>query len=116
MAEIITDRRPDLLNIKIYDIIGLWEVIRINRNNENPVYPWIKYRFKFKFVDDMIFKCIMIGQHFHGTWELFEQAFETEKRFSIILNGMFKYDILSIDNDELMLSDHLNKYFLVRKL
>ena len=116
MGEITIDRIPDLTNIMISDIIGLWEVIRIDRSKEVPVYSWIKYRFKFNFVDDMIFKCIINGQQIHGTWELYEQEFETKKRFSIILNGVFKYDILNIDNDEIILSDQLNRYLLTRKL
>ena len=53
MAEAIIDRVSGLNNIEISDVLGLWEVIRINRVDENPVYPWIKERFKFNFIDDM---------------------------------------------------------------
>ena len=106
----------DVVNITIADILGLWEVIRINRKDESPVYPWLKGRFKFNFVDDMIFECIIHGQHSHGTWEIFKKPFETKNRFSVILNGLFEYGISDIDEDEMTLSDRLNKYLLVRRL
>ncbi len=106
----------DVVNITIADILGLWEVIRINRKDESPVYPWLKGRFKFNFVDDMIFECIIHGQHSHGTWELFKKPFETKNRFSIILNGTFEYTVVNIDEDEMILSNRTSEYLLVRKL
>ena len=116
MSEVSIRRVPNLTNIVISDILGLWEVIRINRDDENPVYPWIQERFKFNFVDDTIFVCLRKGQYYHGTWELSEKAFKTEKRFSIILNGIIEYVVISIDEDEIILSDQMSKYLLVRKL
>lgn len=107
---------PDVIDICIADILGLWEVIRINSKDEPPVFPWITGRFKFNFVDDMIFECISHEQHSHGTWELFKKPFETKDRFSIILNGILQYGIKNIDEDEMKLSNRLSKYLLVRRL
>ena len=77
----------NVANINIADILGLWEVIRINRKDEIPAYPWITGRFKFNFLDEMLFLLTKDGQHSHGTWELTEKAFETKiKRF-----GKMKY-------------------------
>ena len=116
MAEQFSDTIQDLSRIEISDIRGLWEVIRIRRINETPVYPWINKRFKFNFLDEMMFVCIKDGQHSRGTWELTEKILETKKRFSIILNGTFEYVIVDISEDEITLSDHRCEYFLVRKL
>ena len=116
MAEAIIDRVSGLNNIEISDVLGLWEVIRINRVDENPVYPWIKERFKFNFIDDMVFECLRDGQQNHGTWEISEKAFETMQRFSIILNGIFEYRIVDIDEDEITLSDQMSKFLLTRRL
>jgi hypothetical protein len=107
---------PDVTNIGIADILGLWEVIRINRKDEIPAYPWITGRFKFNFLDEMLFLLTKDGQHSHGTWELTEKAFETKERFSISLNGTFEYTIVEMDEDEMTLSDRENKYLLVRRL
>ena len=107
---------PDVNNIDIADICGLWEVIRICVGNNKVQYPWLGKRFKFNFLDEMMFLCIKDGQHFHGTWELSEKSFKTKKRFSIILNGTFEYRIVDINEDEIILSDHKCEYFLVRRL
>ncbi len=62
MAKNSTVTFPDISNIKIAYIFGLWEVLRVSRKNEiKPSYPWLKGRFKFNFVDDMIFECINDG-------------------------------------------------------
>jgi hypothetical protein len=107
----------DVVNVSIADITGVWEVIRINRKDDaTPSYPWLNARFKFNFVDDMIFECLWHGQHSHGTWELFTKVFENKDRFSIILNGTFDFSIIDLDEDQMLLSDGPSKYFLVRKV
>ncbi len=112
-----TDTIPDLSRIEIEDICGLWEVIRIYQDDEQAVsYPWIKDRYKYNFLPEMIFLCLKDGQTSHGTWELSEETRETQKRFSIILNDTFELMILDINEDELTLSDHRNNYSLVRRL
>ena len=104
-------------NIGISDISGLWEVIRISRENfANPIYPWVENRFKYSFLPEMIFLCLQDGQTSRGTWELSEKTYETQKRYSIILNDTFEYTILDLSEDEITLSDHINKYLLVRRL
>ncbi len=70
----------------------------------------------FNFLDEMMFVCIKDGQHSHGTWELSEKIYGTQKRYSIILNDTFEYKILDFSEDEITLSDHINKYLLVRRL
>ena len=107
---------PLASDIKISDIIGLWEVIRICEDDKKALYPWLRERFMFNFFDEMLFVCIKDGQHSRGTWELIEKSFEAMKRFSIILNGTFEYRIVEIDEDEITLSDHRCEYLLVRKL
>ena len=107
---------PDVTNIDIADICGLWEVIRICDGNNQVQYPWLGERFKFNFLPEMIYLCLKDGQNHHGTWEMTEKSFENKKRFSIILNGTFEYMIVEIDEDEITLSDHKCEYLLVRKL
>ena len=117
MAESNTAIFLDDVNIKISDICGLWEVIRITKeDDENPLYQWLSGRFQFYFMPEMIFLCMKNRQYSHGTWELFEKASETKKQFSIILNGTIEYTIVGIDEDEILLSDRNCKYFLTRKL
>ena len=116
MGEISTRTFPDLENIKISDICGLWEVIRICDDDNEILYPWLGERFKFNFLDDMMFLCVKNGQHFHGHWELSEKTFDTKKRFSIILYSTFEYTIVDIDEDEMTLSGHKCEYYLARKL
>ncbi|MCK5462583.1 MAG: hypothetical protein KAI95_06180 [Bacteroidales bacterium] len=70
----------------------------------------------FNFLDEKMFLCIEDAQHFHGTWELIEKAFETKKRFSIILNGTLEYRIIDIDMDELILSAKGCEYLWNRRL
>ena len=107
---------PDVTNICIADICGLWEVIRICDGNNKVQHPWLGERFKFNFLEEMMFLCIKDGQCHHGTWELSEKVFETKKRFSIILNGTLEYRIINIDMDELILSAKGCEYFLIRRL
>ena len=76
--------------ISITDICGLWEVIRISRGDEVS-YPWVIDRFKYSFQPDMIFLCLQEGHVSHGTWELSEKIYETQKQYSIILNETFEY-------------------------
>ncbi len=102
-------------NIGTSDIIGLWEVIRISRG-DSVEYPWVGHRFKYSFQPEMNFLCLQDGKNSHGTWKLTEKVYETQKRYSIILNETFEYTILDIDEDEITLSDHINKYLLVRRL
>ena len=117
MAEESTVTSPDVTNIDIADICGLWEVIRISRKDDNKVsYPWLEGRFMFNFLEENIFLCIKNKQCNHGTWKLQRKAFKTNNRFSIILNGTLGYTILGIDEDEIILSDRNCKYFLTRKL
>ncbi len=116
MAEKDARTIPIVNDITISDICGLWEVIRICEGDSKVLYPWLRKRFMFNFLDEMMFVCIKDGQHSRGTWELTEKIFETKKRFSIILNGTFEYVIVDISEDEITLSDHRCEYFLVRKL
>lgn len=102
-------------NIGIYDICGLWEVIRIS-NGSVVSYPWLKDRFKYSFQPEMFYVCLLNGNNSHGTWKLSEETYESEKRYSIVLNDKYKYTILDIDEDELNLSDYENNYLLVRRL
>ena len=98
-------------------ICGLWEVIRIiHKGKPKASYPWIKERFKFNFTPDGIFICTKDGQTTQGTWELYEKSSNTQKRISIILNGVFEYHIVDSGDDEVTLSDFRNDYLLVRKL
>ena len=113
MVEKISDTMP---GIKISDICGLWEVIRICNGENKALYPWLGERFKYNFLPEMIYLCLKDGQCHHGTWELSEKAFENKKRFSIILNGTFEYVIIDIDEDEMIMSSHKCEYFLVRRL
>ena len=116
MTENIMHTIPSATDIKISDIYGLWEVIRICEGGNKVLYPWLRKRFKFNFLDKMMFFCIKDGQNSRGTWELTERVFETKKRFSIILNGTFEYVIVDLNEDEIILSDHKCEYLLVRKL
>lgn len=102
-------------DIKVSDILGLWEVLRVDVG-ENTFYPWIRGRFMFDFLDNEVFACIKEGKHSNGTWELVEKTLEYEKQFSILLNETFKYNILRIDEDEMMITDRSSKYLLARKL
>lgn len=103
--------------ISIYDICGLWEVIRISqKDSHETIYPWVKDRFKFDFLPEMLFTCLENGQISQGTWELVENIYESQQRYSIILNDAFEYVILDYNEDDITLSDHRYKYFLVRRL
>lgn len=103
--------------IRMSDICGLWEVIRISqKDSHQTIYPWVKDRFKFNFLPEMLFICLQDGQNSQGTWELSEKIYESQKRYSIILNETFEYIILDINEDDIILSDRKYKYFLVRRL
>lgn len=103
--------------VEISDICGLWEVIRISNDEDQTVlYPWIKDRFKYNFLPEMIFLCIKDGENFHGTWNLSRKTLENQNRCSIILNGTFEFIIIDINEDELILSDSSKKYSLIRRL
>jgi hypothetical protein len=115
MSVSISHSIPTATSICTDDICGLWEVIRISRE-DSVIYPWVGSRFKYSFLPEMNFLCLQNGQNSHGTWELSEKMYETQKRYSIILNDTFEYLILALDEDEITLSDHKNKYLLVRRL
>jgi hypothetical protein len=103
--------------IRMSDICGLWEVVRISqKDSHQTIYPWVKDRFKFNFLPEMLFICFQDGKKSQGTWELSEKIYESQKRYSIILNETFEYSILDISEDDIILSDHINKYLLVRRL
>jgi hypothetical protein len=112
MAE-ITEKSAQ--KIMISDILGLWEVLRVEMD-ENTLYPWIRGRFMFDFLENEVFACIKEGKHSNGTWELVEKTLEYEKQFSILLNETSRYRILHIDQDEMIISDRNSKYLLARKL
>jgi len=102
---------------EIINICGMWEVLRITDINKEIVsYPWIKDRFKFNFLSEMIFLCLRDGKTIHGSWELIEKTHETQKQFSIVLNETYEFTIISCDEDEMLLTDHTNNYLLVRRL
>jgi hypothetical protein len=102
-------------DIGIYDICGLWEVIRIFKGSM-VTYPWLKDRFKYSFQPEMIYICLLNGESSHGTWKLSEEICEDGKRYAIILNDNYSYTILGISEDELTLADDKNSYHLVRRL
>jgi len=106
---------PTAVTISADDICGLWEVIRISRG-DSVEYPWTGDRFKYSFQPEMNFSCLQNGKNSTGTWKLLEKIHETQKRYYIILNETFEYAILDLDEDEITLSDHINKYLLVRRL
>ncbi len=115
MSVSISQSIPAATEIHTNDICGLWEVIRISRG-ESVEYPWVGSRFKYSFQPEMNFLCLQNGETSAGTWKLTEKIYETQKRYSIILNDTFEYTILDLDEDEITLSDHINKYLLVRRL
>ena len=116
MGENSTCTILDLENIKISDICGFWEVLRICDGKGKASYPWLSGRFKFNFLEEMMFLILKEGQCHHGNWKLSEKYFETKKLFSIILNSTFEYTIIDISEDELIMSDRSCEYLLVRRL
>jgi hypothetical protein len=113
----IIDTIPDQTDSEVADICGLWEVIRIIQKDERSVtYPWIKNRFKFNFLPEMVFLCLKDGHSTHGTWELVVKTYEFQTLHSIVLNKTFEYIIIRISEEEMVLSDRKNDYFLVRRL
>ena len=115
MSVSISHSIPAATTIRTSDICGLWEVIRISRG-DSITYPWVGQRFKYSFQPEMNFLCLQNGQNSHGTWQLSEKIYETQRRYSIILNDTFEYSILDLDEDQITLSDHINKYLLARRL
>ena len=116
MADNLTVTIPGIQYVRLPDVIGLWEVIRIRREGENPVYPWINGRFLFNFMDEMMFSCIRGGRHANGTWELATEIRDDEAKFLIRLNDTFEYSIVSIDENEMIMTDRGSRYTLTRKL
>ena len=115
MSHSVGETISGISQIGISDICGLWEVIRITRG-DSVNYPWVENRFKYSFRPEKFFTCLQDGQNFHGTWELSEMIYASQKRYSLILNETFESTILDLDEDEITLSDQTNKYLLVRKL
>ena len=112
-----TSTIPELTTIEIEDICGLWEVISIYQDDdEKKSYPWIKDRFKFNFLSEMIFLCQKEGKTIHGPWDFVERPLDSQKRFSIILNGSYEFNILENSGSEMIISDRNNSYVLVRRL
>ena len=112
-----TEIIPGSFAIEIPDVCGLWEVIRIFKDDEHFVsYPWIKDRFKFNFLQEMIFLCLKDGKTTHGEWELSGKSNESQDQYSIILNGTYEFKILEISKEEMILSDKSYNYLLVRRL
>ena len=108
---------PESSTIEISDVCGLWEVIRIFKDDEHFVsYPWIKDRFKFNFLQEMIFLCLKDCKTTHGSWELVGRTNKSQGRFSIILNGTYEFIILEFSEEEMIISDRRNNYLLVRRL
>ncbi len=108
---------PDSSTIEIEDICGLWEVISIYRDaDEKESYLWIKDRFKFNFLSEMIFLCQKEGKTIHGPWNFVVRPLDSQKRFSIILNGSYEFNILENSGSEMIISDRNNSYVLVRRL
>lgn len=103
-------------NISISDVCGIWEVIRASDRDENEKPILISKGDKYLFLEQMVFVRYSYGQPLYGTWELSEQESESEKWFSIILDGKFKYIIIDIDKDEMILFNRICKYHLVRRL
>ncbi len=104
-------------DIESSDVSGLWEVIRISRENgSETLYPWVGERFKFNFMPEMIFLCLKDGGVFHGSWILSERTISNQKHFSIVLNETFEYKILNCEWDEMTLSDRNSEYLLTRRL
>ena len=81
MSVSISHSIPAATDIHTKDIYGLWEVIRISRG-DSIEYPWVGHRFKYSFQPEMNFLCLQNGQNSHGTWELSEKFYETQKRYS----------------------------------
>jgi hypothetical protein len=102
-------------SVQVEDIFGLWEVIRISRE-DSVIYPWIVSRFRYDFQPEMNFLCLQNGQNSHGTWKLSQSKYESQARYSIVLNDTFEFTILDLDEDEITFTDHINKYLLARKL
>jgi len=116
MSKDLEVKLPPKIGIGISDICGLWEVIRIDMAGETSIFPWIRGRFMFNFLEDMIFACIKEGKHLNGSWKLSEKTWESKRVSSIILNEAFEYIIISIHEDEMIITDRGNRYLLARKL
>ncbi len=107
----------DLCRVEVDDVCGLWEVIRIYKDEDQTVsYPWVKDRFKFNFLPEMLFLCLKDGRTIHGTWELVAETDDSHVQHSIILNESYEFIILDICEDEMTLHDRSKNYLLVRRL
>jgi hypothetical protein len=108
---------PEISVIEVSHICGLWEVIRIHKHDGQLVsYPWIKDRYKFNFLPEMIFLRLKDGRNSHGTWELSEKVEASGSKYSIIMNGNKEIIIESIHEDEMTISDRTYSYLMVRRL
>ena len=116
MAENNTSTFPVVANITVSDISGLWEVIRICDGYNKVKYPWLGERFKFNFLDEMIYFCCKDGNPCHGTWELSEKTCNGKKQLFLILDDKVAYEIINVFSDEMTLSDGKCEYYLVRRL
>ncbi len=117
MAGNKTDTVTDLYRIEVEDICGLWEVLKVYEDDDQSVsYPWIKDRFKFNFLSEMLFLCLKDGRTIHGTWELIAETDESHVTHSIVLNESYKFVITDISEDDMTLHDASKYYLLVRRL
>ena len=115
MAEDKTHIRFSSKIITPADLLGLWEVLRIDIGGEGNIYPWIQGRFIFHFTDEKSFVCIKERQHFDGSWQLQNSDSEDKNLYAILFNETFEFVILELDEDEMILFDRSNKYILSRK-
>ena len=88
---------PPQTKIAITDICGLWEVIRISREDcDKSTYPWLEERFKYHFLDEMMYICCRDGNPCHGTWGLSEKAYNGKKQLFLILDDKIAYEIINV--------------------
>ncbi len=106
----------DLSWIRSVDICGLWEVIRIREGDRESDYPWIKDRFKFNFLPEMIFLCLKDGKSSHGSWDFIERKAGEQKQYFIVLDGTVRLKILDVSIDEMIFTCRGKEYLLVRRL
>jgi hypothetical protein len=113
---------PEIPNMTVGKITettlcGFWEVFRISRGNcSQPIYPWLGKRFKYYFLDEMMYICCRDGHICHGTWGLTEKPDKGRKGLYLILDDKVAYEIKNVFSDEMKLSDGKCEYYLIRKL
>lgn len=113
----IRDTIPGLSKITVSDICGLWEVFHISREDcAKRIYPWLGERFKYYFLDEMLYIRCRDGKLFQGTWGFSEKTFEAKNHLFLILDDKVTYEIVNVFADEMTLSDGKFEYYLVRKL